>query len=113
MSENNQYPSLIQQGKNLAKFSLELINYLRNNDNDENTSLMVSDDVYKKRLEICKNCDKFDKSQDRCRECGCFVSVKAKFVLDSCPLNKWIFNDSEWEEIFTNIINDMEEKNEK
>lgn len=113
MPENNQYPPLIQQGKNLAKFSLELINYLRNNDNDENTSLMVSDDVYRKRLETCKNCDKFDKSQDRCRECGCFVPAKAKFVLDSCPLNKWTFNDSEWEEIFTNIINDMEEKNEK
>lgn len=111
MTDKN-YPSLGNQVKNLAKFSLNLLNYLQNNDNPNNKTLIVSDSVYNKRLEICKKCDKFDENQTRCYECGCFLPAKAKFVLDSCPLNKWSFDDSEWEEVFNNILNDMDENNE-
>lgn len=112
MNDKNKHISIIQQGKNLAQFSLNLIQYLQTNDNDENKALMVSDNVYNKRLEVCKKCDKFDENQTRCYECGCFVNVKAKFVLDSCPLNKWTFDDSEWEEIFNNILTDMDKSND-
>jgi hypothetical protein len=108
--ENKEYPSLLQQGKNLAKFSLNFLQYLQNNDNEENKTLIASDNIYNKRIETCKGCDRYDNSQNRCYECGCFLSVKAKFVLESCPLNKWSFDDKEWEEVFNNILNDMDEK---
>lgn len=113
MNDKNEHPSIIEHSKDLAKFSLKLLNYLQNNDNDQNKALMVPDSTFNKRLDICKKCDKFDGTQNRCYECGCFIPTKAKFVLDSCPLNKWDFNTDEWEEIFNNILNDMREKNEK
>lgn len=112
MDNEQKYPSIVEQGKNLAKFSLDLINYFQNNDNGENKALLVSDNTYNKRLKTCNECDKFDSSQNRCYECGCSIPIKAKFVLDSCPLNKWTFDDAEWEEIFNNILTDMDKSND-
>lgn len=108
MEEINKYPSLLNQSKNLAKFSWRLIQYLQQQDDGENKNLMVSEKVYNDRLEVCKVCPKFDKDQTRCFECGCYLPVKAKFVLDDCPLNKWTMSEEEWESTFNNIIKDME-----
>lgn len=109
MSEEKNYPSFIDQSKNLAKFSLKLIKYLQeNNDNEEKKSLIVSDEIYNKRMGICKSCPKFDEKQNRCTECGCFLPIKAKFILDDCPLDKWQMNEDEWEQTFKNILKDMD-----
>ena len=52
----------------------------------------ASDDEYKRRLEICNECE--SNRNDRCVECGCFVSIKAKWASEECPLRKWMkFND--------------------
>ena len=108
MSEEQNYPSLIQQGKNLAQFSWKLIKYLQeNNEDEQNKTLVVSDEIYNKRLEICKSCSKFDEKQNRCIECGCYLPAKAKFILDDCPLNKWTMSENEWESAFNNILKDM------
>ena len=110
---NENYPPLIRQVKNLAGFSLKLIKYLQEKSDDENNkTLLVSDKVYKERLEICKSCEKYDLNENRCFECGCYLAVKAKFILDDCPLNKWSMEEEDWEEAFKNIITDME-KNSK
>ena len=53
MSEEKQYPSLPEQGKNLAKFAWDIINEsLR-----KGVPLQVSDSIYNERLEICKSCE--------------------------------------------------------
>ena len=98
-SEENQYPSLAQQGKNLAKFSWDLINYIHKHGD----TLFVSDEVYKERMTTYKSCDKYDEFENRCRECGCFLPPKAKVILDSCPLQKWGVDEEEWEKRFQNI----------
>lgn len=104
MEEKNQYPSFLQQGKNLASFSWDLINHILH---DENKTLFVSDEVYQERYSICKSCDKFDATQERCTECGCYIPGKAQIILDSCPLQKWSADYKTWEEKFPAIESRM------
>lgn len=54
----------------------------------------VSRDEYRRRLDICADCDsrgdervKYDVR--RCGECGCFVAVKATAGVWKCPIGKW------------------------
>ena len=86
MSEEKQYPSIPQQGKNLAKFAWDVMKESLSNDS---TSLLVSDQIYNERLEICKSCDWYDPNQNRCKECGCYMLVKARLAGSHCPLDKW------------------------
>jgi len=104
MTEEQKYPSLPQQGKNLAKFTWDLLNYITNN---EEKVLFVKDEVYKKRVSICRSCDKYDELENRCMECGCYVPAKAKMILDSCPLEKWSADSKSWEENFSSIESEM------
>lgn len=105
MSNEKQYPSLGQQAKNLAGFSWELVKYIHES---KGGALMVSDEHYQKRTSICKSCPKFDDSEKRCMECGCFIPAKAKIILDSCPLNKWEDMSSEWENKLESIMQEVE-----
>ena len=107
MTEEKNYPSILQQGKNLAEFSFDLIKHAI-----QTGALQVSDEVKNQRLETCRNCDKYDADQVRCIECGCFLEAKTGFALDSCPLGKWVESDKDWmEEKFGSLIEKME-KNE-
>ncbi len=107
MSEQKDYPSLLEQGKNLAEFSFELIKKAV-----QTGALQVSDEIKNQRLEICRQCEKYDEKQVRCTECGCFLEGKASFSLDSCPLGKWKESNKDWmNEKFDSVIEDMK-KNE-
>ena len=53
----------------------------------------------KKRLNICKACEKYDSLFGRCKECGCFMILKVKFSKTKCPLNKWDEDTQAWDEI--------------
>lgn len=108
MENDQNYPSLVQQGKNLAKFSWDLIKYIQQN---HNSVLVVSEEVYKERIMTCRGCDKYDELENRCRECGCYLPAKAKVILDSCPLGKWAEEDSNWEETFKDLVDKIESPN--
>jgi len=104
MSEEKNYPSLFKQGTNLAEFSFELIKKAMQGD-----ALDVSPEIKNQRMDICKNCDKYDAEQVRCIECGCYLEIKTSFSLDSCPLGKWAESDKDWmEEKFNALIEDLE-----
>jgi hypothetical protein len=75
------YPSLVEQGKNLMNFASKIA--------QNKGPLFVSDEIKQQRMNICKECDEYDETQIRCKKCGCFLLQKASFSLDSCPLNKW------------------------
>ena len=92
MSEEKQYPSIPQQGKNLAKFAWDVMKESLSNNN----SLLVSDEIYNERLEICKSCEWYDEEQNRCKECGCWLEHKARWSLDSCPIGKWSTNNDKF-----------------
>jgi len=104
------YPSLIEQGKNLSKFTLDVIKHLNNT---EGKNLFADDNLFNERMEICKKCDKYDSEQQRCFECGCFLETKARIILDSCPLNKWTESLDGWEKAFEEMVIEIEENNKE
>ena len=53
--------------------------------------MMSKQDMIARRIEICSKCPLLQKGWpgDRCRECGCYVEVRARNVEVPCPLLKW------------------------
>ena len=43
----------------------------------------------KERYSICQSCPELIKLTKQCKKCGCFMSVKTKLELATCPLEKW------------------------
>lgn len=58
---------------------------------------MVSDDEYKRRMELCAPCEFWNPSarmgMGKCLKCGC-TSAKLRFATEKCPLNKWLQFDT-------------------
>tara|TARA_B100000287_G_C20103009_1_gene571168 strand:- start:142 stop:318 length:177 start_codon:yes stop_codon:yes gene_type:complete len=54
-------------------------------------NIPVSKAIFKQRINICKQCPSFDPALNRCKECGCFLLLKAFIKATKCPLNKWEF----------------------
>jgi hypothetical protein len=46
-------------------------------------------DLIQARLDICNQCEFFRMKTQRCRLCGCFMSLKATLTQASCPAKKW------------------------
>ena len=41
------------------------------------------------RLAICEECPRLIEATHQCRECGCFMKIKTKMQMATCPLGKW------------------------
>jgi len=48
---------------------------------------LASLEIQDQRKDICKECDY--RNGDICSECGCFITLKVKFLKSKCPKNKW------------------------
>lgn len=53
-------------------------------------SLKVDDDLYKKRLSLCRECDNLISGM--CLKCGCYVEIRAALKNKACP----DFDDKKW-----------------
>jgi len=49
----------------------------------------VDEGLSNERFSICKACPELIKLTKQCKKCGCFMAVKSKMKLASCPLGKW------------------------
>jgi len=49
----------------------------------------VPNDIYEDRIAICKECPHYFKTTGNCLKCGCFVKVKSRIAVMSCPIKKW------------------------
>lgn len=49
----------------------------------------VDEEVKQRRLSICSLCSRFDAKRSRCRECGCFMEIKAGLASAACILGRW------------------------
>jgi hypothetical protein len=49
----------------------------------------VPNEVYEDRIAICKECTHYFRLTGNCLKCGCFVKVKSRISVMSCPINKW------------------------
>jgi len=92
MTEEKQYPSLPEQGKNMAKFVWDVFRHTMK----DQESLFVSDKVAEERVKICQQCEWYDAAQHRCKECGCYLAPKVKFSLESCPIGSWSEDNQDW-----------------
>ena len=52
------------------------------------TESVVDDIEHQARLAICNDCEKLS-SLKFCTECHCYMPLKTKFAVFSCPLKKW------------------------
>ena len=50
-------------------------------------ALKVSEDEYKKRLDMCRICDYLN--EGTCNACGCYVELRAATKKGKCPYKKW------------------------
>tara|TARA_Y100000389_G_scaffold24552_1_gene21225 strand:- start:142 stop:396 length:255 start_codon:yes stop_codon:yes gene_type:complete len=80
------FPSLQEQGKNLAKFTFNVVKDSISL-NPVTTNVFSSSEEQKKRLDLCMECDSY--YQGRCKECGCFMKSKVKLSLAKCPIGIW------------------------
>lgn len=51
--------------------------------------LRLSSDEANARLTVCRGCEFFDKNQERCGKCGCFMALKTYLKAERCPVGKW------------------------
>ena len=93
------------ESKDLAEFSWKLVEYI--NYNHEKV-LKVSDDVEQKRREICGDCEHFDKEEQVCKLCGCFIPQKASHVFENCPAQKWSKDKESWLANFDQLCQDID-----
>ena len=50
-------------------------------------NMIYDEDVLKMRWDLCSSCEFL--KDDKCSKCGCFMKVKHKLALASCPEGKW------------------------
>ena len=58
----------------------------------QSSDILITPKEQVKRLMICDECDRVSLPGTmvrRCNECGCFISAKARFYNQECPLGKW------------------------
>ena len=40
-------------------------------------------------MTICLKCDSYEPKLNRCKDCGCFLILKAAMKTTKCPQEKW------------------------
>ena len=60
-----------------------LQDYIENLDSEKK----VDRESYEERLLVCKACESL--FQGMCRQCGCYVELRAVLKHQACPVNKW------------------------
>ena len=49
----------------------------------------VTDEIYKDRIAICKECVYYSKVLGNCTVCKCFMKIKSRISSQSCPQEFW------------------------
>lgn len=57
------------------------------------SNFFVPDEVYNKRISICKDCKFYSNILGNCKICGCFMKLKARISSMSCPKGYWTLHD--------------------
>jgi hypothetical protein len=83
-SSRNPFPSVPRMVANLGG---EIINNVKSV--AAGNSLKTDDAEANNRKNICNSCEFFNKAQERCTKCGCFMAVKVYLKASHCPIGKW------------------------
>ena len=60
---------------------------MRTASNTIRRSIIHDEEVLKMRWDICLGCEFL--KDNKCEKCGCFMKVKHKLAMASCPVGKW------------------------
>ena len=55
----------------------------------------VPNDVYEDRIAICRDCIFYFKPTGTCKDCGCFMKIKARLAPMGCSQKKWQKNNKD------------------
>jgi hypothetical protein len=77
-------PSFGEMVKSLAGTTNDVVRGMLGGD-----GLLVTEDIYNERMNICNSCPFFIKESKRCTKCGCFMEAKTRLKKTYCPINKW------------------------
>jgi hypothetical protein len=83
-SNKPNFPSIGQMTKNIGSDFVKNVQSVA-----AGNSLIAEDAEGNRRKSICNGCEFFNKEQDRCTKCGCYMAVKAYLKASSCPIGKW------------------------
>jgi len=50
---------------------------------------LVSNAEHDRRISICRVCPEYLPQTTQCRECTCYVNLKAMLAHEQCPLRRW------------------------
>jgi hypothetical protein len=53
------------------------------------TTDWAEEEKAKERYSICQSCPELIKLTKQCKKCGCFMAIKTKLELATCPIGKW------------------------
>jgi hypothetical protein len=73
----------ISFAEKLARFTVASAKHIANG------LKIVTEEEQIRRREICHGCDKFNREDQTCTNCGCFVPIKITWDSERCPLSKW------------------------
>ena len=73
-------PGIVKLAGNFAK---AVANHLKDG------GRKVSQEELQERLEQCNNCQFLVKNRCRHMKCGCFITKKAKWRSEKCPIGRW------------------------
>jgi len=79
-----EYPDFWDQMKNFKEFAKSV-----GQEAAKGNGVLVAEEKKKNREEICLSCSQFNKESKRCYLCGCYMEVKWKFQVSSCPISMW------------------------
>ena len=60
---------------------------MRTASNTIKRSIIHDEEVLKMRWDLCLGCEFLN--DNKCEKCGCFMKVKHKLAMASCPIGKW------------------------
>jgi hypothetical protein len=75
-----EYPPIAEQAVNFLKSAVAYV---------ASGCATVDQAEYDRRRAVCSTCPNLDPDQNRCRACGCAMSVKPWGLAMGCPEGKW------------------------
>ena len=66
-----------------TEYFRNLHDYIERLDDD----IKADTDLYRSRLEQCRQCDRLNDAM--CRACGCYVELRAVVLKNNCPYKYW------------------------
>jgi hypothetical protein len=77
-------PSLTSMAKNVVQTTVDTVKTVA-----AGNSVNLQAEEANKRKAICNGCEFYNKHQERCTKCGCYMAIKTYLRAATCPLGKW------------------------